>query len=218
MEAGRWGAHTFEVSASLIRSFTDMSIERSVETDTKKDGSAQYVAVKQYKPKTHKITVHLRSATGCDVRNEAMAFVDDIGKVDYFYVGGKKLFTCQMMLTQAQVTNIGMNGSAAWTTADVACTFTQSSKDDGGTATSQGSGSGGGNGGGKKNEVQWIMETAKASIDKGGTEKISDSTKDRLTKISSLVSTAKAATVTKQAGKTNVISTLTTALKKITKK
>lgn len=204
MEVGRWGSHVFEVSANLIRGFTDLSIESSVETDTKKNGTAQYVAVKEYKPKTQKITVHLRSSTGCDVRNEAMAFLNDIGKADYFYIGGKKLCSCQMMLTQAQISNVGMSGTAAWTTADISCTFSQSSKDDGSSTVS----SGGGGGGGTSKTTNSKIGAGAQNVAKAVTQANAKATaKAAVSYISSVVAKAKVATTTKKAASTSVAST-----------
>ena len=151
-EIARWNGHKFEVSSNVIRSFTGLSIKGSSETKDKESSNQKYVERKNGKPKEISLTVNLHSQLGCDVKNEAMAFVDEAtaGKKDYFYIGSKKLMTCSMMLTEASIDEIGITNSGAWTRADVKLTFKQCSKNDSGTSTS---GGGGGSSGGKTNKT-----------------------------------------------------------------
>ncbi len=141
-EIARWNGHKFEVSSNVIRSFTGLSIKGSSETKDKKSSNQKYVERKNGKPKEISLTANLHTQLGCDVKSEAMAFVDEAtaGKKDYFYIGSKKLMTCSMMLTEASVDEIGITNSGAWTKADVKLTFKQCSKNDSDTSSSGGGG------------------------------------------------------------------------------
>ena len=164
-EIGRWNGHKFEVSSSLIRSFTGLQIKGSSETEDKEDGSQKYVSRKKGKPVEVSFTIHLNARLGCNVRSEALKFVSEAraGKKDYFYVGNKKLVTCQLMLTDATVKEIGLINKGTWTQADVQVTMKQCSKNDG--ASGGGSGSGGGGGGGGGNGEPPSPEASAASPD-----------------------------------------------------
>lgn len=148
---GRWGGYTFEVSPSVVRSFTEMSIKGSSDTEDKESGGEKYVARKSGKPSEVSLTVQLNAMLGCNVRAEAMGFVEDAtsGKTDYFYVGSGKLFVPSMMLTEADVSKVVMSADGTWLSADVKLTLKQSEKrvadvpqqsyDDGGGSGSSGS-------------------------------------------------------------------------------
>lgn len=148
---GRWGGYTFEVSPSVVRSFSDLSIKGSSETEEKESGGEKYVARKSGKPSEVSLTVQLHAMLGCNVRAEAMGFVEDAtnGKRDYFYVGSGKLFVPSMMLTEASVSKVVMSPDGTWLSADVKLTLKQCEKrvadvpqqsyDDGGGSGSSGS-------------------------------------------------------------------------------
>lgn len=148
---GRWGGYTFEVSPSVVRSFSDLSIKGSSETEEKESGGEKYVARKSGKPSEVSMTVQLHAMLGCNVRAEAMGFVEDAtnGKRDYFYVGSGKLFVPSMMLTEASVSKVVMSPDGTWLSADVKLTLRQCEKrvadvpqqsyDDGGGSVSSGS-------------------------------------------------------------------------------
>ena len=148
---GRWGLYTFEVTPGVIRSFSDLSIKGSSETEEKESGGEKYVARKSGKPSEVSLTVQLNAMLGCDVRAEAMCLVEEatIGRTAYFYVGSSKLFVTQMMLTEASVSKVVMSPDGTWLSADVKLTLRQCEKrvadvpqqsyDDGGGAGSSGS-------------------------------------------------------------------------------
>lgn len=148
---GRWGLYTFEVTPGVIRSFSDLSIKGSSETEEKESGGEKYVARKSGKPSEVSLTVQLNAMLGCDVRAEAMCLVEEatIGRTAYFYVGSSKLFVTQMMLTEASVSKVVMIPDGTWLSADVKLTLRQCEKrvadvpqqsyDDGGGAGSSGS-------------------------------------------------------------------------------
>lgn len=148
IEKGRWGGHVFIVSAKLIRGFTDLAIEGSSETEEKEKGKQKHVSRKRGNPLDVSVTVQLSAFTGCNVRKEALEFVSEArkGKTDYFYVGGKKLVSCELMLTNASVQEIEISPGGTWTNAKVALSFKQ--YDTGGTSVNDSSSSSSGGGGG----------------------------------------------------------------------
>lgn len=157
-EVGKWNSHTFVVSPNVIRSFTGLTIKGSSETEDKETGGQKYVSRKSGKPAEISLTVLLSALTGNDVRNEALAFVDEArrGSQGYFYVGGKKLVTCQLMLTDASISETQIASNGVWVGCKVQLTFKQSGKYDGesGGSSSGGGSSGGSSGGSKKTSVK----------------------------------------------------------------
>lgn len=157
-EVGKWNSHTFVVSPNIIRSFTGLTIKGSSETEDKETGGQKYVSRKSGKPAEISLTVLLSALTGNDVRNEALAFVDEArrGSQGYFYVGGKKLVTCQLMLTDASISETQIASNGVWVGCKVQLTFKQSGKYDGesGGSSSGGGSSGGSSGGSKKTSVK----------------------------------------------------------------
>lgn len=154
-QIGRWNGHTFEVGPTLIRSFTGLTIKGGSNIDEKNADKNEYVTRKNGKPKEIGLTLSLLARLGCDVRAEAMAFVDEAykGAKDYFYVGDRKLLTCSMMLTEAEVSEVEMTNGAVWTRADVKCSFMQCGKDETAAATPT-KASGTSSGGSKKQSVK----------------------------------------------------------------
>lgn len=157
-EVGKWNSHTFVVSPNVIRSFTGLTIKGSSETEDKETGGQKYVSRKSGKPAEISLTVLLSALTGNDVRNEALAFVDEArrGSQGYFYVGGKKLVTCQLMLTDASISETQIASNGVWVGGKVQLTFKQSGKYDGEScgSSSGGGSSGGSSGGSKKSSVK----------------------------------------------------------------
>lgn len=129
-EIARWNGHKFEVGSGLIRGFTGLSIKGSSETEDKTSDKQKYVSRKNGKPNEITLTAILNAATGCDVKKEAMDFVNEAraGNKDYFYVATKKLCTCQVMLTEATVKEIAMTNKGVWTRAEVTLTLKQCDK------------------------------------------------------------------------------------------
>lgn len=153
-EMGAWNGHSFTVSPQVIRSFADLSISASSETSDKKEGSQGIVAWKNGNAAEVSFSVTLSALTGCDVRTEALQFIDEArsGAKDYFYVGGQKLLTCQLMLTDAQVSDTVLAPSGVWVSCKVSLSFKQCTKYDG---EKGGSKKGSGKGNGKDNRT-WI--------------------------------------------------------------
>lgn len=161
METGRWNNHVFTVSPKVIRGFTGLTVKGSSETEDMESGSQYHIARKAGQPAEVSLTVNLSALTGCKVREEAMALVSDAraGAHNYFYVGGKKLMNCELMLTQAHVENVIISPKGVWVSADVQLTLQQCGGNEGGFGggtpvnqknTGGTSGAGGGGGGGSK--------------------------------------------------------------------
>lgn len=141
MEIARWNGHIFEVSSEVVRGFTGLSITGSTETEDKESGGQKYVSRKNGKPKQITLTAILNAQFGCDVKAEAMAFVEEAtaSEKDYFYIGGKKLMECSLMLVQADVSEVAIAPGGTWVRANVKLTLKQCTKNDG---SASGSGSG----------------------------------------------------------------------------
>lgn len=217
-EIGRWNGHKFEVSSSLIRSFTGLQIKGSSETEDKEDGSQKYVSRKKGKPVEVSFTIHLNARLGCNVRSEALKFVSEAraGKKDYFYVGNKKLVTCQLMLTDATVKEIGLINKGTWTQADVQVTMKQCSKNGGTSGGGSGSGGGGGGGGGGGNGSKKVSVKKTSTTTTKSTnivQKIAEGVKNVATKVVNGVKKAVTTVKNVLTGKTSVASAVTSAVK-----
>lgn len=215
-EIGRWNGHKFEVSSSLIRSFTGLQIKGSSETEDKEDGSQKYVSRKKGKPVEVSFTIHLNARLGCNVRSEALKFVSEAraGKKDYFYVGNKKLVTCQLMLTDATVKEIGLINKGTWTQADVQVTMKQCSKNDGASGGCSGSGGGGGGGGGNGSKKVSVKKTSTTTTKSTNiVQKIAEGVKNVATKVVNGVKKAVTTVKNVLTGKTSVASAVTSAVK-----
>ena len=141
-EIASWNGHSFTVSPKLIRGFTGLTIKGSSETEDKTSDGQKYVSRKNSNPSEITLTAELNALTGCDVKNEALKFVDEArsGAKNYFYMGGKKLITCQLMLTEASVSETTIAPNGTWISCKVKLTMKQCAKYDG-TFSSSSSGS-----------------------------------------------------------------------------
>lgn len=139
-EIGSWNGHSFTVSPTLIRGFTGLTIKGSSETEDKTSNSQKYVSRKNSKPSEITLTVELNAMTGCDVKNEALKFVDEArcGANNYFYLSGKKLISCKLMLTEASISETVIAPNGTWVSCKVKLTMKQCAKYDG-TASSSSS-------------------------------------------------------------------------------
>ena len=132
MQIGSWGNHTFEVNPVLIRSFTGLTIRGGAEVDEKTSNNQKYVRRKAGNAHELTVTVILSAYLGCDVREEAMAFVEDARNCEegYFYIAGKKLLPEMLMLTEAQVSEVQLSPTGEMVHAQVQLTMKQSDKGD----------------------------------------------------------------------------------------
>lgn len=186
LETAQWNNHRFTVSPQVIRGFTGLSIKGASETEDKESGKQQYASRKAGKPSEISLTAHLNKLTGCNVRDEALAFVTDAqsGATNYFYVGGKKLIASQLMLTEAAVDEVQIAPDGTW----ISCTVKLNLKQSQGNAQVAKVGGGGGGGG----------TSYKGGIGAGAATKAvaaarAKAAKDAVTKINQVVNAAKAA-------------------------
>lgn len=159
-QIGNWNGHVFEVSDRLIRGFTELSIQGGCETTEKNTNEQKYVERKYGNAQSISLVVGLNALLGVnDVQGEAMQFVAEAeaGATAYFYLGSRKLVSCQMMLTRADVVEVvtAPGRGDRWISCNVRLTLTQASDNDGSIpASDAGAGSGGGSGGGKAEETE----------------------------------------------------------------
>lgn len=199
-EIGSWNGHSFVVSPTLIRGFTGLTIKGSSETEDKTSNSQKYVSRKNSKPSEITLTVEPNAMTGCDVKNEALKFVDEArcGANNYFYLSGKKLISCKLMLTEASISETVIAPNGTWVSCKVKLTMKQCAKYDG---TSSGSSSG-------------------SSSSSGGSSGSSSSSKKTSTKTSAtktMVSKAVAFVKSTQAAAKSASTAASSAKAKITK-
>lgn len=163
-EIASWNGHSFAVSPKLIRGFTGLTIKGSSETEDKTSDGQKYVSRKNSNPSEITLTAELNALTGCDVKNEALKFVDEArsGAKNYFYMGGKKLITCQLMLTEASVSETTIAPNGTWISCKVKLTMKQCAKYDGSSSpssSSSSSGSSGSSSGSKKTSTKKTSTT-----------------------------------------------------------
>lgn len=213
-EIARWNGHKFEVTPSVIRSFTGLNIKGSSKTEDKESGGQGYVSRKQGQPKEISLTAHLSAQLGCDVQTEAMSFVNQAtsGSKDYFYIGSKKLLTCSLMLTEASVSEIGITNGGKWVKADVKLTFKQCSKNDGSTGGSSGGGGGGSN---KTSVKKKSTTTTKKTTTTNVLQKVADGIKTAVNKVKDTVTKVKNALTGKTTTQSPLAKAVSTAVTKI---
>ncbi len=164
-EIASWNGHSFTVSPKLIRGFTGLTIKGSSETEDKTSDGQKYVSRKNSNPSEITLTAELNALTGCDVKNEALKFVNEArsGAKNYFYMGGKKLITCQLMLTEASVSETTIAPNGTWISCKVKLTMKQCAKYDGtgssSSSSSSSSGSSSSSSGSKKTSTKKTSTT-----------------------------------------------------------
>ena len=201
-EIASWNGHSFTVSPKLIRGFTGLTIRGSSETENKSSGGQNYVSRKNGNPSEIGLTAELSALTGCDVKNEALKFVNEAhsGAKGYFYMGGKKLIACQLMLTEASVSETTIAPNGTWISCKVKLTMKQCAKYDGSGSSSSSSSSGSGSSGSKK-----------TSTKKKSTKKNTSSTSSVISKVVNTVKTV----ASKAAAAVKNITNVSSAINKI---
>lgn len=131
-EIASWNGHSFTISPTLIRGFSGLTIKGGSETKDKTKSKQKYVSRKNSIPSEVTMTAELNAFTGCDVQNEALKFVEEAraGASNYFYMGGKKLVACKLMLTEASISEVQIAPGGAWTACNVSLTMKQCAKYD----------------------------------------------------------------------------------------
>lgn len=127
---GSWNGFDFEVSPSVVRGFTGLTIKGSSETEDKVSDKQKYVQRVNSAVTEIALTVYLNAYLGCNVRDEALRFVETAmaGESNYFYVAGSKLVNCKLMLVAAEVKETELAPGGAWLSCAVGLTFKQADK------------------------------------------------------------------------------------------
>lgn len=136
---GSWNGFNFEVSPTAVRGFTGLTIKGGSETEDKVSDKQKYVQRTNSAITEIALNIYLNAYLGCSVRDEALKFIGAAmdGATNYFYVGGKKLVTYKLMLTNAEVTETEIAPDGTWIACKIALTMKQCEKYD--TASSSGS-------------------------------------------------------------------------------
>ena len=125
----------FEIKPDKIQSFNQWSITGQTNTEDKETDGQKYVSKKTRGTAEMEITAVLNYFAGADVKETVLDMVEaaNEGKEDFVYLCGKKLFTYKMMLTKAQAKDIRLAPNGEMIYAEVALSFRQSTKKNGGT-------------------------------------------------------------------------------------
>lgn len=146
-----WGATQFVVEPHLIKSFSELGISGSCDTEEKELGGQKYVEMKSAQGAEVSMTVEFNALTGHqNVMWEATQFVHMArwGTAYYLYLGNTKLIPAKMMLTKAKISKVVVAPGRGdeWISCSLDLTFQQADADDG-TEIAEESGGGGGGGG-----------------------------------------------------------------------
>lgn len=146
-----WGATQFVVEPHLIKSFSDLSISGSCDTEEKELGGQKYVEMKSAQGAEVSMTVEFNALTGHqNVMWEATQFVHMArwGTAYYLYLGNTKLIPAKMMLTKTKISKVVVAPGRGdeWISCSLDLTFQQADADDGTEIVEE---SGGGGGGGE---------------------------------------------------------------------
>lgn len=166
---GSWHGFNFEVSPSVVRGFTGLTIKGGSETEDKVSEKQKYVERKNSSVTEISMSVGLNTYLGCNVRDEAIAFIDTAmeGASNYFYVGGKKLVCYKLMLTQAEIAETMIAPNGTWVSCRVNLTFRQCEKN--GNLPPVSSGGSGEKGGTSTSKKKTVSDAATGSLEGGST-------------------------------------------------
>lgn len=202
-EIASWNGHSFTVSPKLIRGFTGLTIKGSSETEDKTSDGQKYVSRKNSNPSEITLTAELNALTGCDVKNEALKFVDEArsGAKNYFYMGGKKLITCQLMLTEASVSETTIAPNGTWISCKVKLTMKQCAKYDGtGSSSSPSSSSSGSSSGSSSSKKSSTKTTSTTTVKKAAAAGVAGAVAGAVAAVASKVKTTVTSVASKVSG------------------
>lgn len=190
----------FYVDGSVARSFVDLTIKGSAETEEKTSGNSKYVSKKNNNPVEVSMTAVLDARTGCEPYSETMAMINAAknGETGYLYIAGEKAVSEMMMLTDASAGGIILAPGGRWTHSEVQLTFKvadgSGGSGDSGSGSGGGGSSGGGNGGSGGDGKKFFEKIKDYAADQA--KEVTDVTSSKTVlaaKIQSLKNTVKAA-------------------------
>lgn len=168
----------FEIAEEAML-FSDLKFSGECAVEENTSGTAQYVSRKNGKAGQVSFTAYLNAGLGVNVRKTALEFEAAArhGQTGTLAVGEEALLPYKMMLVKAEVSEIVISPTGAWTSAKVALTLRQAGVDgkDGYTGSSGGAFSTGGSGGTGGDGVFNIGE----AVIRGGTEAVKEGLKWR---------------------------------------
>lgn len=129
----KYGDQRLFVSAKEIKSFKDLKISTSLETEDQDDDNEKYVRRKNVGVTEVSFTVVLSSFAGVNVKAEALAWHSAGKKSDsyYLYLSGEKPFTFRVLMTKVSIENVIIGPGGIWISAEVKVTMKQSTKANG---------------------------------------------------------------------------------------
>ena len=130
------GGISFFVKPNVIQGIKEMTVKASVNGEEKENGGDKYTTKKTNGAIEITLKAILNGYLGVDVRTLALTIIDSArtGDTGYFYSYGKKLFTSQFMMAEAEAGDIQMNSKGDWSSCTVTMKLKQSSKGAGSTA------------------------------------------------------------------------------------
>ena len=129
------GGIAFFVKPKSVKGVKDINIKASVDTEDKENGGEKYTVKKNAGGLEITMTAVLNAMLGVNVESCAKAILEAArkGSSGYFYIAGKKLFTANFMMTDAEAQNVTLTGDGKWVSCEVTMTLKQCSKYDGTT-------------------------------------------------------------------------------------
>lgn len=172
------GGISFFVKPNVIQGIKEMTVKASVNGEEKENGGDKYTTKKTNGAIEITLKAILNGYLGVDVRTLALTIIDSArtGDTGYFYSYGKKLFTSQFMMAEAEAGDIQMNSKGDWSSCTVTMKLKQSSKGDGSTAAAS-------SGNNKKKTTTTKIAGALAAIGSAvaaGAKAVKDSIKDSI--------------------------------------
>lgn len=126
-EVAAWWKYRFIVSPNAIMGFKGLQVKASCELESK-DNSQSGVAVrKRANPTEISFDAVFCALTGVSPRSEAhdLLIAARGGYQSHLYVGGKKILSCQFMLTDATLQDVEVTPKGKWVSAKMHLTLKQ---------------------------------------------------------------------------------------------
>ena len=147
-----WSGHgviSFFANAEEIRSFKDLTISTSADTEDSEESGQKFIKKTNSGSYQISMTAVLNTALGVNVQEVALSMAEAArcGDTGYFYTGEAKLFPSKFMATEAKISDVRMNASGVWTRCEVSWTLRQCGKYESASSGATSGNSGGASGG-----------------------------------------------------------------------
>ena len=136
------GGVSFFVKPNVIQGIKELTVKASVNGEDKENNGDKYTTKKTNGAVQITLKADLNGFLGVNVKSMALKIIDAArtGETGYFYSYGKKLFSSQFMMAEAEAGDIQINSLGDWISCVITMTLKQSSKADGSTAAATSSG------------------------------------------------------------------------------